>query len=77
MLLSLAGKLACTGGQAGAFKMLVGNYVGVIMRYWFGSQCSFSDSKLLRFTLLSMDKDCVAKKHRHDQVCSNLIMVCC
>lgn len=37
MLLRLARKLACTGGQAGAFKMLVGNYVGVITRYWFGS----------------------------------------
>lgn len=50
-MLRLAAMLACTGGQTGALEKLVGNYVGVIMRYCFGSQCSFSDSKLLRFTL--------------------------
>lgn len=55
-LLRLAGMLACTGGQTGALEKLVGNYVGVIMRYCFGSQCSFSDSKLLRFTLCRWKK---------------------
>lgn len=55
-LCRLAVMLACTEGQTGALEKLVGNYVGVIMRYCYGSWCSFSDSKPLRFTLCQWTK---------------------
>lgn len=45
-----SGQLDVRGGQISALEKLVGKYVGMVMRYCFGSLC-WENSKLLRITL--------------------------